>query len=326
MKFKKALSTVLTMAIAAASFCSCKVASEEVVSVRVGALSGPTTIGIVNLINDSANGQLETDYQLTMATQPDEIAAAINAGDLDIALIPANLAAVLYNRTEGGIRAIDINTYGVLYCISNDDSISSVSDLAGKTVITTGQGATPEYAINYLLDQYGVTDCTLDFKTEGAEVVASLQADPNQIAILPQPAATAALAQVEGLISNFSLNDEWNSVSPDSAFVTGVTVVRTAFLEEHSDLVERFLVDHHNSVIKSVEDLEGTAQLVVDQGIIGAVPVAQRAIPLCNIACVTGADMKNDLSAYLQTLFDANPQSIGGALPGDDFYWINSGN
>ncbi len=326
MKFKKALSTVLTMAIAAASFCSCKVASEEVVSVRVGALSGPTTIGIVNLINDSANGQLDTDYQLTMATQPDEIAAAINAGDLDIALIPANLAAVLYNRTEGGIRAIDINTYGVLYCISNDDSISSVSDLAGKTVITTGQGATPEYAINYLLDQYGVTDCTLDFKTEGAEVVASLQADPNQIAILPQPAATAALAQVEGLISNFSLNDEWNSVSPDSAFVTGVTVVRTAFLEEHSDLVERFLVDHHNSVIKSVEDLEGTAQLVVDQGIIGAVPVAQRAIPLCNIACVTGADMKNDLSAYLQTLFDANPQSIGGALPGDDFYWINSGN
>lgn len=314
------------MAIAAASFCSCKVASEEVVSVRVGALSGPTTIGIVNLINDSANGQLETDYQLTMATQPDEIAAAINAGDLDIALIPANLAAVLYNRTEGGIRAIDINTYGVLYCISNDDSISSVSDLAGKTVITTGQGATPEYAINYLLDQYGVTDCTLDFKTEGAEVVASLQADPNQIAILPQPAATAALAQVEGLISNFSLNDEWNSVSPDSAFVTGVTVVRTAFLEEHSDLVERFLVDHHNSVIKSAEDLEGTAQLVVDQGIIGAVPVAQRAIPLCNIACVTGADMKNDLSAYLQTLFDANPQSIGGALPGDDFYWINSGN
>ena len=326
MKFKKALSTVLTMAIAAASFCSCKVASEEVVSVRVGALSGPTTIGIVNLINDSANGQLETDYQLTMATQHDEIAAAINAGDLDIALIPANLAAVLYNRTEGGIRAIDINTYGVLYCISNDDSISSVSDLAGKTVITTGQGATPEYAINYLLDQYGVTDCTLDFKTEGAEVVASLQADPNQIAILPQPAATAALAQVEGLISNFSLNDEWNSVSPDSAFVTGVTVVRTAFLEEHSDLVERFLVDHHNSVIKSVEDLEGTAQRVVDQGIIGAVPVAQRAIPLCNIACVTGADMKNDLSAYLQTLFDANPQSIGGALPGDDFYWINSGN
>ena len=314
------------MAIAAASFCSCKVASEEVVSVRVGALSGPTTIGIVNLINDSANGQLETDYQLTMATQPDEIAAALNAGDLDIALIPANLAAVLYNRTEGGIRAIDINTYGVLYCISNDDSISSVSDLAGKTVITTGQGATPEYAINYLLDQYGVTDCTLDFKTEGAEVVASLQADPNQIAILPQPAATAALAQVEGLISNFSLNDEWNAVSPDSAFVTGVTVVRTAFLEEHSDLVERFLVDHHNSVIKSVEDLEGTAQLVVDQGIIGAVPVAQRAIPLCNIACVTGADMKNDLSAYLQTLFDANPQSIGGALPGDDFYWINSGN
>lgn len=320
---KKLISTVLTFALGVTMFCGCK--KEDDVTVRVGSLMGPTTIGIVNMMGEDAPAATGQNYEFTVSTQPDEIAAALNAGDLDIALIPANLAATLYNRTEGGIRVIDINTYGVLYCITTDPSITSVNDLSGKTVITTGQGATPEYAMNYLLDQYGVTDCTLDFKTEGSEVIASLQADPSQIAILPQPAATAAMVQIEGMDIAFSLDDAWNEVTTqnfvNSRLVTGVTVARTDFIEEHPDAVSTFIVNHHNSVICVETDLEGTAQLVVDQGIVGAVPIAQRAIPLCNIVCVTGSNMKTDLQGYLQTLYDANPQSIGGAMPGDDFYF-----
>ena len=313
--------SVLTACMAFTAFCSCSATSDEDVTVRIGSLSGPTTIGIVNMM-DKENFEAHNTYEFTMSTQPDEIAAALNAGDIDIALIPANLAAILYNRTEGGVRVIDINTYGVLYCLSTDPSIQSVGSLAGRTVITTGQGATPEYSINYLLDQYGITDCTLDFKTEGAEVIASLQQNPDQIAILPQPAATAAMAQIDGLGIAFSLDDEWSGVTSDSRLVTGVTVVRTEFLEEHPNAVTSFIVDHHNSVIVANTDVETTAQLVVDQGIVGAAPVAQRAIPLCNIVCVAGNQMKTDLQGYLQTLYEANPQSVGGTLPGDDFYYL----
>ncbi len=326
MRIKRLLGTILTAGVIISSLCGCaeQAVQTDDVTVRVGSLSGPTTIGIVNLMNDVANGTNEGNYEFTVATQPDEIAAALNAGDLDIALIPANLASILYNRAEGAIRVIDINTYGVLYCISNDPSITSVSDLAGKTVITTGQGATPEYAMNYLLEQYGVTDCTLDFKTEGAEVIASLQENPDQIAVLPQPAATAAMMQVEGLDINFSLDDEWANITSDSRLVTGVTVVRKAFAEEHPDAVASFITDHHNSVILANDDIEGTAQLVVDQGIVGAVPIAQIAIPLCNVVCMTGDRMRTDLEGYLQTLYNADPQSVGGALPGDDFYSTGS--
>lgn len=326
MRIKRLLGTILTAGVIISSLCGCaeQAVQTDDVTVRVGSLSGPTTIGIVNLMNDVANGTNEGNYEFTVAIQPDEIAAALNAGDLDIALIPANLASILYNRSEGAIRVIDINTYGVLYCISNDPSITSVSDLAGKTVITTGQGATPEYAMNYLLEQYGVTDCTLDFKTEGAEVIASLQENPDQIAVLPQPAATAAMMQVEGLDINFSLDDEWANITSDSRLVTGVTVVRKAFAEEHPDAVASFITDHHNSVILANDDIEGTAQLVVDQGIVGAAPIAQRAIPLCNVVCMTGDRMRTDLEGYLQTLYNADPQSVGGALPGDDFYSTGS--
>lgn len=317
---KKLLSTVLTSVLALGLLAGCGTPAEDDVTVRIGSLSGPTTIGIINMMDEESDIE-NGDYEFTVSTQPDEIAASLNAGDLDIALIPANLAATLYNRTEGGIKVIDINTYGVLYCITTDPSITSVEDLSGKTVITTGQGATPEYAMNYLLEQYGVTDCTLDFKTEGSEVIASLQADPNQIAVLPQPAATAAMVQIEGMNIAFSLDEAWSEVS-DSRLVTGVTVVRTEFLEQHPNAVASFIVDHHNSVISANTDVEHTAQLVVDAGIVGALPIAQRAIPLCNIDCVAGSQMKTDLSGYLQTLFDANPQSVGGTLPGDDFYYM----
>ena len=318
---KKLVNTVLASVIAIGMLAGCSTPEPEDLKVRVGSLSGPTTIGIVNLMNDVDNAENDTNYEFTVATQPDEIAAALNAGDLDIALIPANLASVLYNRTEGGIEVIDINTYGVLYCLSTDSSIQSIGSLAGRTVITTGQGATPEYAINYLLGQYGITDCTLDFKTEGAEVIASLQENPDQIAILPQPAATAAMAQVEGLGIAFSLDDEWSGVTSDSRLVTGVTVVRTAFAEEHPEAVASFIEDHRGSVDEANNNVEQTAQLVVDAGIVGAAPIAQRAIPLCNIVCVTGDQMRTDLQGYLQTLYDANPQAVGGALPGDDFYY-----
>ncbi len=318
---KKLVNTVLASVIAIGMLAGCSTPEPEDLKVRVGSLSGPTTIGIVNLMNDVDTAENDTNYEFTVATQPDEIAAALNAGDLDIALIPANLASVLYNRTEGGIEVIDINTYGVLYCLSTDSSIQSIGSLAGRTVITTGQGATPEYAINYLLGQYGITDCTLDFKTEGAEVIASLQENPDQIAILPQPAATAAMAQVEGLGIAFSLDDEWSGVTSDSRLVTGVTVVRTAFAEEHPEAVASFIEDHRGSVDEANNNVEQTAQLVVDAGIVGAAPIAQRAIPLCNIVCVTGDQMRTDLQGYLQTLYDANPQAVGGALPGDDFYY-----
>ena len=314
---KKLISTVLTLALGITMLCGCQ--KEDDVTIRIGSLSGPTTIGIINMMNETMD--THNSYDFTVSTQPDEIAASLNAGDLDIALIPANLASILYNRTEGGIQVIDINTYGVLYCITTDPSITSVSDLSGKTVITTGQGATPEYAMNYLLEQYGVTDCTLDFKTEGSEVIASLQADPNQIAVLPQPAATAAMVQIEGMDIAFSLDEAWSEVS-DSRLVTGVTVVRTEFLEQHPDAVASFIVDHHNSVVLANSEVEQTAQLVVDAGIVGAVPVAQRAIPLCNIDCVASAQMRTDLEGYLQTLYDANPQAVGGAMPGDDFYHV----
>ena len=318
---KKIISAILTFALGAMLITGCS-EKEDNVNIRVGSLSGPTTIGIVNLMDDAEKGNTANAYEFTVATQPDEVAAMLNNGSIDIALIPANLASVVYNKTSGSISVIDINTLGVLYCLSTDESISSVSDLSGKTVITTGQGATPEYAMNYLLEQYGVTDCTLDFRADGQEVIAALSQGQGDIAILPQPAATSACANVEGMKVAFSLNEQWDAVTDDSILVTGVTVVRNEFLEEHPLAVEVFLEAHSASAEKALSDVEGTAALVVAQGIVPAEPVAQKAIPLCNIVCITGEEMKADLSGYLQTLYDQNPQAVGGALPADDFYYV----
>ena len=294
-------------------------ASDEVL--RVGSLKGPTTMGLVNLMSEVESGA-KSGYSFEMQSQPDVIMSELVSGKLDIALLPANVAAVAYNKTNHGVSAIDINTLGVLYCVTGDENIKSVKDLAGKTVLSTGQGASPEYVLNYLLEKNGVTDCDVQFKSEATEIAALLKQDPAQIAILPQPFVTVATAQNDQLKVAFSLTDEWKSVSPDSKLLTGVTVVRNEVLENRAAEVDQFIADHQASTEKAATDVDATAELVAKYGIIAKAPVAKKALPNCNIVAIAGDELKTDLAGYLQVLFDANPKSVGGTMPEDDFYYI----
>lgn len=294
-------------------------ASDEVL--RVGSLKGPTTMGLVNLMSEVESGA-KSGYSFEMQSQPDVIMSELVSGKLDIALLPANVAAVAYNKTKHGVSAIDINTLGVLYCVTGDESVKSVKDLAGKTVLSTGQGASPEYVLNYLLEKNGVTDCDVQFKSEATEIAALLKQDPTKIAILPQPFVTVATAQNDQLKVAFSLTDEWKSVSPDSKLLTGVTVVRNEVLENRAAEVDQFIADHQASTEKAATDVDATAELVAKYGIIAKAPVAKKALPNCNIVAIAGDEMKTDLAGYLQVLFDANPKSVGGTMPDDDFYYL----
>ncbi|ETP72259.1 ABC-type nitrate/sulfonate/bicarbonate transport system, periplasmic component [Lachnospiraceae bacterium JC7] len=290
-------------------------------AMKIGSLKGPTTMGLVNLMNEVENGD-KSGYLFEMQTQPDVILGKLVSGDLDVALIPANLAAIAYNKTNQGVSVVDINTLGVLYCVTADESIKSVKDLSGKTVLSTGQGATPEYALNYLLEKNGVADCDVQFKSESTEIAAALGNDPAQIAILPQPFVTVAMAQNQELKVAFSLTDEWDAVSEDSKLLTGVTVVRNDYLEANGDAVTAFIEDHKASTEKAVSDTKSTAELVAKYGIIPKAPVAEKALPQCNIVAVTGEEMKKSLSGYLKVLFEQNPKSVGGKLPEDNFYYV----
>lgn len=291
-------------------------------TVNVGSLKGPTTMGLVNLMKKAENGNTTDTYAFTMKVAADELAADLVAGNLDIALIPANLASVLYKKTEGGIVVIDINTLGVLTCVTGDENIHSVLDLAGKTVVLTGQGTTPEYVLRYLLEQYGVTDCTLDFRAEATEVAALLAEDPTLIAVLPQPFATVAQVQNEALGVAFTLTDAWAAVEKNSQLLTGVTVVRRAFLEEHEPSVQRFLAEHVLSTYLAGDKPADTAALVAEYGIIEKAPIAEKALPYCGVTCITGNAMQEALSGYLEVLYSLDPASVGGQLPDDAFYYF----
>ncbi|MGP1348974.1 MAG: ABC transporter substrate-binding protein [Stomatobaculum sp.] len=293
----------------------------EMEAVRVGSLKGPTTMGLVQLMERSKNGTAEGSYHFSMATQPDELLARTVSGELDIALVPANMAAVLYNKTQGGIAVIDINTLGVLYCVTGDESIHSVKDLSGKTVLSVGQGATPEYVLNILLEKNGVTDCSVEFKSEATEIAALLKNDPSKIAVLPQPFVTAAQAQNEKLRTAFSLTEEWDALPDSSRLITGVTVVRREFLNENAEAVKLFLKEHAESAERAAEDLSGTAALIAEYGIIEKAPIAEKALPACNIVCISGEEMKAALSGYLEALSAQDMKAVGGKLPEADFYY-----
>ena len=299
-------------------------ASANPVNVRVGSLKGPTSIGLVSFMDKAAQdgSDLTNTYEFTISAAADEILPKVISADLDIALVPANVASVLYNKTEGGVIALDVNTLGVLNVVTGDATVTVFDDLAGRTVYLTGKGTTPEYVMGYLLEKAGFADTvTLEFKSEAAEVVSALATDAAAIGILPEPYKTAALVKNEALASPVSLTDVWDEYATDgSRLVTGVTVVRSEFLEENPEAVEEFLAQQAQSVEDVTTDPATWAQSVVDHGIIEAAPVAQKAIPGCNLVCLTGAELKSALSGYLGVLADYDASSVGGKLPEDDFY------
>ena len=304
-------------------------AQAEPADVNVMALKGPTAMGMVKLMDDADSGNVDTEnYSFEIAASADEVTPKLIQGDADIAAVPANLASVLYNKTEGQIQVMAVNTLGVLYIVENGDSVQSVTDLAGRTIYASGKGSTPEYALNFILEKNGLTpgtDVTIEWKSEHSECVSAIAQDPEGIAMLPQPFVTTAQTKNPDLRVALELTEEWDKVMENeetkSSLLTGVVVVRKEFAEENPEAVEDFLDRYADSVDYVNNNVEDAAKLVGNYDIVTE-DVAVKAIPECNIVCITGEDMKEQLSGYLAVLKDANPESIGGELPGDDFYYI----
>lgn len=291
--------------------------------IRVAALKGPTAMSMVELMEMSEKNETAGSYEYTLASAPDEVTGKLISGEIDIAAVPTNLASVLYNKTEGKIQAAAINTLGVLYVVENGDSVKSFADLAGKNIAASGLGAVPEYAFNYLLAENGITDATVEYKTEHAECAALLASGDADVAVLPEPFVTSALAQNPSLRVALDLTAEWEKVAKDgSALAMGCIVVQKDFAEKNPEAVRDFLKEYEQSAkyAASEKNVKACAALIEKYGIIKA-DVAEKALPNCNIVFQEGAEMKATLSGFLKVLFDANPKAVGGKMPLDDFYY-----
>lgn len=322
---KKIIAICAALAVMVSCLAGCGKTS-DITQIRIGSLKGATSMGLLFLMEEAENGQAEGNYAFTMATQADELLPLMVKGEMDIALVPANVASVLYNKMEGQLAVIDINTLGVLYMVTGDPAVTGVEDLRGRTIYLTGKGTTPDYVLHYIMSENGLTeaDYTLEYKSEASEVAALLAQMPEAVGLLPQPFVTAACMQNEALSVVLDMNEEWTGLQGEggSRMVTGVTVVRKEFLEEHEAAVKTFLKEHEESAAAINEDAQTGASLAVEAGIVAKEPIAQKAIPACNITCIRGEEMKQALSGYLEVLFEQNPDAVGGTLPGEDFYYI----
>lgn len=321
---KKLITLAMTLAITLSLFAGCGSSEENDVTIRLGGLKGPTSMGLAKLLTDAGEEKSESRIEYTLAVTADELTPALIQGNLDMAAVPSNLASVLYNKTEGQISVLAVNTLGVLYIVDKEGSVHSFADLKGRTIYATGQGATPEYTLKYLLRQNGLDpekDVTLEFKSEPTEIVSIMKStDGEVVAMLPQPFVTVASSNVEGLNIALDLNAEWNALNNGSSLVTGVLVARNDFLEKNPEAVATFLSEYQASTAYANSNVGEVSKMIEALDIVKAA-IAQKALPQCNITYLDGADMKEAVSGYLQILYDQNPQSIGGTLPADDFYY-----
>lgn len=282
----------------------------------IASLKGPTTMGMVKLMSDSESGNTFNKYSVSVYATADEIVTGVVSGSTDIANIPANLAAVLYNKTEGQINVAAVNTLGVLYVVSSGEEISSIADLKGKTVYSTGKGTTPEYVFNYILRQNGLepqTDVFIEYKSEASECAAVMAESENAVAVLPQPYVTAAQMQNENIKIALSLTDEWEKVC-DTSLITGVTVAQSSVIYENTAAFNTFLNEYQSSVNFVNENTDEAAALIGKYDIIKEA-AAKKALPYCNITLMRGSVMADTVRGYWNVLFEADPASVGEKLP-----------
>ena len=339
--WKKFISVAMTMLIALGMLTGCGAGGDQQSAASVGstgqaeeaaapidlnvaALKGPTGMGLVKMMNDADRGEtLSNNYTFTMAASADEITPKLIQGDIDIACVPANLASVLYNKTDGNVQVLAINTYGILYIVDNGDTVNSAADLKGKTIYASGKGATPEYALRYVLSQNGIDpdkDVTIEWKSEHAECVSAIASSEGAVALLPQPFVTTAQMKNDSIRTALDLTEEWDKLGADSSMVTGVAVIRKEVADANPGAVENFINEYNSSVDWVNANVSDAAALIENYDIVKAA-VAEKAIPACHIVCVTGEAMKSELSGYLNVLAEQAPEAVGGKLPDDDFYF-----
>ena len=316
MKRIVAMITAAVMLFSLAAFAACSKKQDDT-EIRIAALKGPTGMGMVKL----ADKQNYPNYTVSIEALPDALNPRIISGEVDVAAVPVNLASVLYNKLDGDISVLAVSTLGVLYVVEAGSEVNSVADLAGKTVYATGQGATPEYILNYLLDKNGVAGSVeVNYVGEHAALATMLADGSAEIGMLPEPNVTSTLAGNDNLRIALNLTEEWNKVC-STELVQGVVIARKSFVNEHPEAIEQFLREYEKSSAFVNENIDEAAKLIVDVGILGNVEIAKKAIPNCNISFSKGEAMHKAVEGMLTVLFEANPKSIGGKLPDKDFYY-----
>ena len=294
------------------------------VDISVGVLKGPTGIGAALLMEQAATGEAQNNYTFNLAAAPTDLTALVVNGELDICALPTNVAANLYAKTQGEVQLLALNTLGVLYILENGESVTDMASLAGKTIYATGQGSNPEYVLNHILRENGLEpgqDVMVEFM-ESDVLTAQMAAGEIDLCMLPVPAVTTVLMKNENVRIALDLTEQWDALNSGSTLTMGCLVVRRAFAEENPEAVAVFLKEYTASVDQTLNDPAAAAELVAKHEITGSAQVALAAIPDCNLVCIKGADMRGAIEGYYQVLLSAAPESIGGALPGDDFYYV----
>lgn len=330
MKFKvcnKYLAVLLTLFLLL-NLAACGKKSEntevkEKEKINVIALKGPTAFGSVKLWEDSENGETEAIYNISVVGDPSEAVAKIANKDADVAMVPTNMASVLYNKTSKNVNIAAINTLGVLYLVTNDKSISSIKDLAGKTVFVSGQGATPDFVLRYILKKNGLTpgkDVNLEYRSEHSELAAQVISENVSIAVLPEPFVSQVLTKNSKIMVSLDLTNEWNKITNDSVLTMGSIVVRKDFLKNKKEDFDKFLKNYQKSVEYVSENTENAAELADKFGIMQK-EIAIKALPKCNVVFISGNEMQQKTENFLKILYDFEPKSIGGKIPDEDFYY-----
>ncbi len=324
---KRILSILLLITIAF-TLTACGSKSKETgtyksVDMTVACLKGPTGLGMAKLMKDNEGKKTANNYKFTVATSPDEISGKIVTGEINIASVPTNLAAKLYNKTNGKVKMLAVNTLGVLSIIENGNSIKTAADLKGKTIYATGEGSNPEYILKEILKdnkfQVG-KDVNITFVASNDELTAAIVSGKAQVAMVSEPVASVVLSKKGSLRRALSLNDEWEK-KEKGKLMMGCVVALDSFINTNKSAVDKFLEEYKKSIDFAINSTDEAAKYCAEFQIVPSEEIAKASIPNSNLTFIKGNEIQKSIENYFNVLTEFDQNSLGGKLPQKDFYY-----
>lgn len=279
---------------------------------KLAVFNGVTSLGVAKLVKDRGYA-----YESSLYTDLSEVENLIKNGGADMAAVPVESAARLFNETKGAVKIIAVNNLGVLHLVTGDESIKTLADLKDKTVYATGKGTAYEHIMNFIFEKNAISP-KVEYVATEAELVTLAIEGKADICIIPEPYATKVVFENTKMKRVIDLSDEWNKFS-EAPLVQGVIVARTEYIEQNPEYIEQFLFQNEISVNFLNENIDAGADMLYNGQYFSTFDLARECVPACNLYFMKGEEMK----AAVKVVYDVLPAELtGGTVSADGICFV----
>jgi NitT/TauT family transport system substrate-binding protein len=303
--------------------------TEKVNTIRLVGTIGPLSVPLAYMVENKVLSSVAENTTLTIWANPIQLQAIVSGGQGDFISLPTNSASTFYNKGIS-LKLLDASIWNILYLITDDQSINSLTDLKDQRVMIPYQGAVPDAMFRYVCQAQGVNpdaDINIYYAPDPVQASQFLLSGQDRYVLLSEPSATAVIlnGQSRGLNFRRALNmkTEWEKTSGNQTSTPVAGTIVLGDMKDNSAVVNTFMNEYKKAVdwmlANPQEAGQVGARVLAEQGFTAG--VLTDSLKNIDWKVVSAREARTDLESFFNALAEVSPDYIGGKLPDAGFYY-----